>query len=126
VIWAALGIALALAHERFRVDGVLVDFEVLVPGNAIISQGCRPTPGAKLTCQAAGAIRSVSPAHRRGIARDGQTDEGAEICTRLGGRTAAGTDRQGNENLFCRFEDGSLTDASTILFYLQKPEKKPR
>jgi hypothetical protein len=74
----------------------------------------------KFDCAAFYALKTVKPQP----VQDGGAHPGALICQNLKqAEVVVGTDKDGNQNSFCQFADGSLIDNGSLYYYAQKNER---
>jgi hypothetical protein len=113
----------AFANEpSFELGGKKVDFYRDEEKHLTISKSCIKS-GGKFACQAYSALSKISLSSLSH--KGGGANPGARICTsQLKGEVVIGRDSQGNENSFCRLDDGSLVSSGTLMFYGRENDAK--
>ena len=102
-------------NEVWNVSGQQVQFLYYARENVRVSAQCRNAAG-QLGCAALNQIRGGAPVVVMKSELSGKP-AGAIACKKLGNAQTSGLNQAGNEEQFCRFQDGSWLSANTLEQY---------
>lgn len=103
------------AQEAWTVEGKPWPMIHWARADVRVSASCR-TPEGRLACEALAQLRGA-PIEVPKRSLDGRMSAGVKACMQTGRNVLVGRGPSGNEDSFCRFQDGSLLSTGALETY---------
>jgi putative hemolysin len=111
--------AAVFSPSTFSFTEKKVDFVTDASRKLTVSASCLKNK--KLECEAVAGLKKLSWKASRESRRSGTNNPASYLCEKqLGGFVVVGKSEKGDENSFCRFNDGSMIDGGSLIYRARK------